>query len=541
MIQTQHNPAKRGCVHPKIRTLRALEIRCGRSFLCFDDVERHSLALFERRKDGFFVYYAVLVKERVLLRTFDSDESEFLILEELLDDSLHIFCVWLVIYSETRLGFCIAAIIALFKRYVCILAAMGPKTSEIWDVAVIGGGPAGMMAAGRAAELGKKVILIEKNKKLGEKLLITGGGRCNVTNAEFDTRTLLAKFKEAEQFLFSAFAQWNVQETIDFFNNRGMETKIEAEKRVFPVSNKSQSVWDVLVEYMKEGQVTVLSDSPVSEFVVHQGNAFVKAVKLANGKEIRAKSFILATGGMSRPETGSTGDGFGWLRAIGHTVVDASAALVPLAVKDEWVKKLQGISLPTAKLTSYQNGVKQETRKGKMLFTHFGISGPAVLNMSSSVGELLKYGDVTLALDLLPTFDHAQLNTALQELFKQETNKKLKNALPKLIPSAFISPVCELANIDGETFCNTVSREQRMRLIDTLKGMEMQVKGLLGMDKAIIASGGVALDEIDSKTMQSKRYPNLYIVGDVLNIDRPSGGYSLQLCWTTGRVAGEHA
>ncbi len=406
-------------------------------------------------------------------------------------------------------------------------------------MAVIGGGPAGMMAAGRAAELGKRVILIEKNKKLGEKLLITGGGRCNVTNAELDTRTLLAKFKYAEQFLFSAFAQWNVQETLDFFNQRGMETKIEAEKRVFPVSNKSQSVWDVLVDYMKSGNVTILSNSPVSGFVTEKDS--IAAVTLVNGKEIRAKSFILATGGTSRPETGSTGDGFGWLRTLGHTVTEPTAALVPMAVKDEWVKKLQGISLPTAKLTAFQNGEKQEVRKGKMLFTHFGISGPAVLNMSSAVGELLKYGDVALELDVLPTHDHAQLNTALQDLFKEETNKKLKNALPKLIPSAFVPAVCELSNVDGETFCNEVSREARMRLIDTLKGLEMHVKGLLGLDKAIIASGGVALSEVDFKTMRSKRYPNLYIVGDMLNIDRPSGGYSLQLCWTTGRVAGEHA
>lgn len=416
---------------------------------------------------------------------------------------------------------------------------MKPQEHKIWDVAVIGGGPAGMMAAGRAAELGKRVILIEKNKKLGEKLLITGGGRCNVTNAELDTRTLLAKFKDAEQFLFSAFSQWNVQETLDFFNSRGMETKIEAEKRVFPVSNKSQSVWDVLVEYMKKGNVTILSNSPVSGFITEKDS--ITAVTLTNGKEIHAKSFILATGGTSRPETGSTGDGFGWLRTIGHTVTEPTAALVPLAVKDEWVKKLQGISLPTAKLTAYQNGEKQEVRKGKMLFTHFGISGPAVLNMSSAVGELLKYGNVTLELDLLPTHDHAQLNTALQDLFKEETNKKLKNALPKLIPSAFIPAVCELAKVDGETFCNEVSREARMRLIDTLKGLEMHVKGLLGLDKAIIASGGVALNEIDFKTMRSKRYPNLHLVGDVLDIDRPSGGYSLQLCWTTGRVAGEHA
>ncbi|MDQ5928002.1 MAG: hypothetical protein QG633_440 [Patescibacteria group bacterium] len=416
---------------------------------------------------------------------------------------------------------------------------MDQKEPTIWDVAVIGGGPAGMMAAGRAAELGKRVILIEKNKKLGEKLLITGGGRCNVTNAELDTRTLLAKFKDAEQFLFSAFAQWNVQETLDFFNGRGMETKIEAEKRVFPVSNKSQSVWDVLVEYMKKGDVTILSNSPVSGFVTEKDS--IKSVTLTNGKEIHAKSFILATGGTSRPETGSTGDGFGWLRTIGHTVTEPTAALVPVSVKDEWVKKLQGISLPTAKLTAFQNGEKQEVRKGKMLFTHFGISGPAVLNMSSSISELLKYGDVTLELDLLPTHDHAQLNTALQDLFKEETNKKLKNALPKLIPSAFIPAVCELAKVDGETFCNEVSREARMRLIDTLKGMEMHVKGLLGMDKAIIASGGVALNEVDFKTMRSKRYPNLHLIGDVLDIDRPSGGYSLQLCWTTGRVAGEAA
>lgn len=416
---------------------------------------------------------------------------------------------------------------------------------ENWDTAVVGGGPAGMMAAGAAAarlrELGKhpRVLVLEKNDTLGKKLLITGGGRSNVTNATHDVRELLSKFKESEQFLFSAFSQWSVGHTLDFFHSRKMDTKEEALGRVFPVSNKAQSVWDTLVRYMQEGGVEVKSNSPVVELVVEDKK--VVGVRLKNGKEIRAKEIILATGGYSHPETGSTGDGFEMLKKIGHKIDEPSTALVPITTSDEWSHKISGVSLQNVKITLFQNGQKQYSAVGKLLFTHQGLSGPGILNASSEIGELLKYGEVVLELDILPHFSYDTLNAKLQELFKTHHTKKLKNALDDLVPGALISPLAEISQVNFDTPCNSVSRDDRLKLVKLLKHIPTHPTGLLGVDKAIITSGGVDLKEIDFKTMQSRLYPTLYIVGDLLNIDRPSGGYSLQLCWTTGFVAGTAA
>jgi predicted Rossmann fold flavoprotein len=418
-------------------------------------------------------------------------------------------------------------------------------TNEEYDVAIIGGGPAGMMAAGRAAEAlrekgnaNARVILLEKNPTLGVKLLITGGGRSNITNAQYDVRTFLKKYKENDKFLFSAFSQYDVEKSINFFNTEGMPTKVEAENRVFPTSNSAQSVWDVLVNKMKRGGVEIKTNSAVEGFE-KDGNK-ITGVILKNKEIIRAKKYIVATGGTSRPETGSTGEGFVWLKDLGHSIIASSEALVPIALSDTWVKTLSGVTLQDIKLTTFQNNTKQESHKGKLLFTHFGISGPTVLNMSSDVGELLKYGEVEIKLDLLPSLDHGMMNARLQELFKIDDKKKIKNSLGSLIPSALVSVVLDLAKIDEEKINNAVSREERMKLIEIIKGIPMNVSNLLGSDKAVVSSGGVDLTEVDFKTMQSKIIENLYIVGDVLNIDRPSGGYSLQLCWTTGYVAGSN-
>lgn len=410
--------------------------------------------------------------------------------------------------------------------------------NTFWDVIVIGGGPAGMMAAGTSAENGKKVLLIEKNEILGKKLLITGGGRCNVTNAEFDNRKLLSKFKDGGKFLFSAFAEWDVKSTLDFFHSRNLQTKVEKELRVFPITDKAQSVWDVLVENLKKNNVKVISNNPVSGFVLEDKK--IIGVRTKKGI-IKGKSFVLATGGTSRPETGSTGDGYKWLKEIGHTVINPEPSLVPIATKDEWIKKLAGVSLNEIKITVLQNNEKQDAQHGKILFTHVGVSGPTVLNMSKDIGELLKYGDVELKLDLLPKHDHAKMNLTLQEIFKENDKKKFKNSLSNLIPTSMVSIIIELSKIDPEKQCNSITREERMNLISIIKGVPIHVKKLLGSDKAIISSGGISLHEVDFKNMQSKIYPNLYLVGDILNIDRPSGGYSLQLCWTTGFVAGKNA
>lgn len=417
------------------------------------------------------------------------------------------------------------------------------KSNEIiYDVAVVGGGPAGMMAAGRVAEMGAKVILIEKNESLGKKLLITGGGRCNLTNAEFDTRKFLAKFKDDGKFLFSAFSQFGVKESLEFFHKLGVETKIENEKRVFPVSDNAQTVFDALFKYMKKHKVEIILNSPVVDVPASKNDkGKISGIKLKNGKEILARKIIIATGGTSHPETGSTGDGFAWLRKIGHTVIEPTPSLVPIAVKDAWVKKLAGLSLAGIKITTFQNAVKQDANKGKIIFTHFGLSGPAILNMSKDIGELLKYGEVVISLDLFPSENHGKLNAKLQELFKDEHNKKFKNSLNSLAPSALASAMVELSKINPDTECNSITREERLALVDILKSIPIRADKLLGADKAIVSSGGISLDEIDFKTMSSRLFPNLYLAGDILNIDRPSGGYSLQLSWTTGFVAGNSA
>ncbi|MBA3732765.1 NAD(P)/FAD-dependent oxidoreductase [Patescibacteria group bacterium] len=416
---------------------------------------------------------------------------------------------------------------------------MKDHSETIWDVAVIGGGAAGMMAAGRAAELGAKVILIEKNEGLGKKLLITGGGRCNVTNNEPDVRKFLSKFKDSDKFLFSTFSQFAVTDTLEFFNSRGMETKVEALGRVFPASNTAESVWKVLLENLKIHNVTVLSNSPVLGFEKY-GNK-ITSILLRGNKKIFAKNFILATGGKSRPETGSTGDGFKWLTDIGHKVIEPAPSLVPIYIKEEWVKRLQGVSLQDVKITVLQSDQKQQIKRGKILFTHFGLSGPAILNLSHDIGELIKYGEVLLSLDILPDLDHGQLNAKLQEIFKEKSNKKFKNTLDTLMPSALVPVIVELSGISADLPSHSITREQRLSLISLLKNINVSVEDLLGTDKAIITSGGIELNEVDFKTMSSKLFLNLFLIGDILNIDRPTGGYGLQLCWTTGFVAGTSA
>lgn len=415
------------------------------------------------------------------------------------------------------------------------------KIKTTWDVVVIGGGPAGMMAAGRAAELGRSVLLLEKNHTLGKKLLTTGGGRCNLTNNKTEIRAMLAKYKGSAKFLFSAFSQFSAEDTLAFFNQRGMATKEEAEGRIFPVSNTAQSVWNVLLDYMKKGGVQIQTKTLVSKLSYDAKKGRVCVHMDSKIKEIYAQSCVIATGGTSRPETGSTGEGLMWLKKLGHTVVNNNVALVPVALSDAWVKKLGGVTLKDVKLTIFQNEKKQKTLVGKILFTHFGISGPTVLNMSKEIGDLLEYGMVMIMLDVFPHHDHGALKDELHTLLTKESNKKIKNALAKLLPPAFVPALLDLAKIKSDTPSHSVTSKDRTRLVTLLKSIPLHVSGLLGHDKAVVSSGGVTLEEVNFKTMQSRVVPQIYLVGDMLNIDRPSGGYSLQLCWTTGFVAGNNA
>jgi predicted Rossmann fold flavoprotein len=411
---------------------------------------------------------------------------------------------------------------------------------KIWDVIVIGGGPAGMMAAARAGERGRAVLLLEKNNQPGVKLSMTGGGRCNVTNNKPEVRTMLANYKDAGKFLFSTFTQHGVAETIAWFGEQGVVFHEENEGRLFPITNSAETIRETLIAATKQSGVVVHTNTIVSG-VTHDTSTTLFTVTLSSGEVFHSHSCVIATGGTSKPETGSTGDGFTWAASLGHTIQKNSLALVPLTLKDTWVSQVSGVTLSDIKIILYANGKKQQSRLGKILFTHVGVSGPTVLNMSSTVKELLTKGEVTLVLDLFPKFDEGALRTYIHALFATDSNRKLKNILPEILPRTLTTIILELLVLDGETPGHSVRSEDRVKLVAFLKHFPLTVSGLLGADKAIVSSGGVSPTEIDFKTMGSRIVPNLYLVGDMLDIDRPSGGYSLQLCWSTGYVAGDHA
>jgi predicted Rossmann fold flavoprotein len=414
------------------------------------------------------------------------------------------------------------------------------KNTSVWDVIVIGGGPAGMMAAAQAGERGRQVLLLEKNPQVGKKLLITGGGRCNVTNNKTDVRTMLTQYKGAGKFLFSTFTKHGVTESKAWFENRGVVLKEENEGRLFPTTDSAKTICDTLLMAAKEAGVTMRTKVDVKEVTYDKkGGAFL--VTLASGEILTTKSCIIATGGTSRPETGATGDAYPWLKKLGHTIVPNNFALVPLTLKNSWTKKLSGLTLTDIKLTLFADNKKQGAHKGKLLFTHVGVTGPTILNLSKTVGELLAHSEVTLMLDLFPDKDAGEFKTYFQKLLGAGSNKKLKNVLAEIVPTAMATNVLRELNIDGDIPCHSLSKETRTTLALFLKAIPLEVRGLLGEDKAVVSSGGVALENIDFKTMESNVVPGLYVVGDMLNIDRPSGGYSLQLCWSTGYVAGNNA
>ncbi|MEI6296433.1 MAG: aminoacetone oxidase family FAD-binding enzyme [bacterium] len=414
------------------------------------------------------------------------------------------------------------------------------KTETAYDVIVIGGGPAGMMAAGKASERGLKVLLLEKNEVLGKKLLISGGGRCNLTNATFDTHEFLSKLEESGKFLYSPFSKFGVEDTIKFFNAHGVATKIEPGNRVFPTSDNSSTIQKALILYLKENGTKITTSANVLGFT-YKDKKIISVRVLENNieKNIFANNFILACGGTSHPETGSTGDGYKWLKEIGHNIILPEPSLVPIAIKDAWAKNLQGTTLSDIKLTVLQNEQKIFIKKGRILFTHFGISGPTVINMSKKVGELLKVGAVKILLDVFPTLDIGTLDKKILEIFDRNKNKQFKNCISELIPPSFASAICHLANLNPEITINNITKDERVKIVRIIKEIPMEVSHLLGPENSIVTSGGVDLKEVDFKNMSSKIYPNLYFAGDILNINRPSGGYSLQICWTTGYVAGE--
>ena len=405
------------------------------------------------------------------------------------------------------------------------------------SVVVIGGGPAGMMAAITAARSGAQVTLLEKNKRLGEKLRITGGGRCNVTNNTLDTAKLLKKYGAAEQFLYAPFSKFAVKETVAFFAELGVPFKEEVEGRMFPVTERAETIAEALIAELKKLEVIVTTGDAARAFDVFEGK--ITAVHMASGKRITADYFIVSTGGTSRPETGSEGDALPWLARLGHTIVKPDFTLVPVKTRETYTHDMSGLAFEDVKVSVVQGGTTLRKGRGKILFTHFGLSGPLVLNMSKTIVEALRDDPVSLVLDLFPNEDDGTLAARLLAYLQANQNKTLRNALRTFVPPLLATALVAKFDISETVRAQECPRTMRVNIVQTLKRMTLTVQGVLGAEKSIVSSGGVSLEEIDTRTMQSRIIPNLSIIGDVLNIDRPSGGYSLQLCWTAGYVAGK--
>lgn len=410
--------------------------------------------------------------------------------------------------------------------------------ADFFDIAVIGGGPAGMMAAGRAAELGAKVVLIEKNEILGKKLLVTGKGRCNFTHFELDIRKFAEKFGRNGRFLYSALELFGAREVIDFFKFRGVKGKAEQGDRVFPEEGNAQDILNMFSRYLEEGKVEVLINSEVIGFKQEKGKI---SQVLLRDHQISADKFIICTGGKAYPQTGSTGDGYRWAEQLGHTVITPVPALNPVKTSENWVKEVQGLSLKNVSIKLFQNGKKQDERFGEMLFTHFGVSGPIIMDMSKHIGALLKNGPLKLLLDLKPALDYKKLDQRIQRDFQEFKGRMFKNSLKGLLPLSMIPVMIKLSGIDPEKKVDYICREERNKLVHLLKELELTPTELLGFKWSVVTSGGVDHKELNPNTMRSKKIGNLYFAGEIIDLDGPSGGYNLQECWSTGYLAGQSA
>ena len=412
--------------------------------------------------------------------------------------------------------------------------------SNIYNLAVIGGGPAGMIAAGHAGELGSRVILIEKNKQLGVKLSITGKGRCNITSAEEEWKDLIDIYGQNGRFLYSAITKFSNRDVVAFFENHGLKLKVERGGRVFPASDNATDVVDCLKKYVKDNNVEVKLNSPVKKITISTGNKCGKKIEnviLENGEEIVADNFLIATGGKSYPVTGSTGDAYKWLNEMGHTVVEPKPALTPIIVNEKIVKKLEGLNLKNVEVSIWKKR-KLYSCFGEASFTRDGLNGPTVLNLSKKISEN-EIQDLKIKIDYKPALDYPTLDKRILRDFEEYKNKLFKNSLTKLLPKKLIPVIIELSEIEGNKQVNEITKIERKKLVHLLKEFELSIKGLVGFEKAIITSGGVNLKEVDSKTMKSKLVDNLFFGGEILDIDGPTGGYNLQVAWSTGHLVGE--
>ena len=401
---------------------------------------------------------------------------------------------------------------------------------------IIGGGPAGMTAAISAASNGDNVTIIEKMNTCGKKLLITGKGRCNITN-NTDINRFIENTPTNGRFLYGALNNFDNNNIIELLEKEGVKTKVERGGRIFPVSDKSQDVLYALINILKKLKVNILTNTTVSNILVD--NNEVVGVKVKNGRELKADKVILATGGKSYPVTGSTGDGYKMAKELGHSIVDIKPSLIPLTSDDAVCKSLQGLSLKNVaiKLKNRDKIIYEDF--GEMLFTHYGLSGPVILSSSAhlvrykSVEELLNQGQINLEIDLKPALDEEKLNARILRDFEQIKNKEFKNSLDKLLPQKLIPVIIEKTKINPQKQVNEITKEERLRIVKELKCLSIVITGVRPIEEAIITSGGISVKEINPKTMESKIVKGLFFAGEIIDVDAFTGGFNLQIAWST--------
>lgn len=402
-------------------------------------------------------------------------------------------------------------------------------------VLVVGGGAAGMMAAVFAARNGQEVHLFERNEKLGKKLFITGKGRCNLTNA-CDMEELLDAVVTNRKFLFSSFYGFTNDETMEFFEELGLHLKTERGNRVFPVSDHSSDVIRVLQKELHQLNVKLHLNTKVT-WIGEKDGAF-SYLKLEDGTTVSGDACIIATGGNSYQTTGSTGDGYRFARDLGHTVTEIRPALVPIETKEPYVKELQGLSLRNVEVSIWDGRKELYREFGEMLFTHYGVSGPLILTASSFIGKKLEQKPLRLKIDLKPALSEEQLDARVLRDFEENKNRQFKNAVGRLFPSRLIPVMIELSGIHPDKKVNEISREERKRFVSIIKGVEMTLTRLRDFNEAIITQGGVSVKEINPATMESKKVKGIYFAGEVMDLDAVTGGFNLQIAWSTGNAAG---